>query len=141
MPTYDYQCRSCGTITEVVHSMTEDGPTACPVCGGSLRRVIHPTGIIFKGSGFYKTDSRQARAGSSSTASAGSAPTSGAAGAAGDTSAPGERSATGEKSATGGTAPTTITGDTSRTGAVSSGERGGDRPSKGGSSPSDRSGS
>jgi len=138
MPTYDYQCRSCGTITEVVHSMTEDGPTACPVCGGSLRRVIHPTGIIFKGSGFYKTDSRQSRAGSSSTASAGSEPTSGAAG---DTSAPGERSATGEKSATGGTAPTTITGDTSRTGAVSSGERGGDRPSKGGSLPSDRSGS
>ena len=58
MPTYDYQCRSCGFITEVVHSMLEDGPTACERCGGELRRVIHPTGIIFKGGGFYKTDSR-----------------------------------------------------------------------------------
>ena len=58
MPTYDYQCRSCGVITEVVHSMLEDGPSACERCGGDLRRVVHATGIIFKGSGFYKTDSR-----------------------------------------------------------------------------------
>ena len=63
MPTYDYQCRSCGVISEVVHSMLEDGPTKCERCGGQLRRVFHPTGIIFKGGGFYKTDSR-----SSSTA-------------------------------------------------------------------------
>jgi len=58
VPTYDYQCRSCGIITEVVHSMLEDGPTACAACGGPLRRVVHAAGIIFKGSGFYKTDSR-----------------------------------------------------------------------------------
>lgn len=58
MPTYDYQCRSCGVITELVHSMLEDGPTECELCGGQLRPVVHPTGIIFKGSGFYKTDSR-----------------------------------------------------------------------------------
>ena len=58
MPTYDYQCRSCGFITEVVHPMLEDGPTVCERCGGTLRRVFHPTGIIFKGGGFYKTDSR-----------------------------------------------------------------------------------
>lgn len=58
MPTYDYQCRSCGTITEVIHSMLEDGPTTCERCGGELRRVLYPTGIIFKGPGFYSTDSR-----------------------------------------------------------------------------------
>jgi putative FmdB family regulatory protein len=58
LPTYDYQCRSCGVITEVVHSMLEDGPTTCQHCGGDLRRVVHAAGIIFKGSGFYKTDSR-----------------------------------------------------------------------------------
>ena len=58
MPTYDYQCRSCGTVTEVIHPMTEDGPSVCEVCGGQLRRVLYPTGIIFKGSGFYSTDSR-----------------------------------------------------------------------------------
>ena len=72
MPTYDYQCRSCGVITEVVHSMLDDGPTTCERCGGQLRRVIHPTGIIFKGGGFYKTDSR-----SSSSASAGGSTGSG----------------------------------------------------------------
>jgi len=58
VPTYDYQCRSCGQITEVVHSMTEEGPSTCARCGGALRRVLYPTGIIFKGSGFYSTDSR-----------------------------------------------------------------------------------
>ncbi len=58
MPTYDYQCRSCGVITEVVHSMLEDGPSTCERCGGPLRPIVHPSGIIFKGSGFYKTDSR-----------------------------------------------------------------------------------
>ncbi len=58
MPTYDYQCRTCGTVTEVIHSMLEDGPSVCELCGGTLRRVIHPAGIIFKGSGFYRNDSR-----------------------------------------------------------------------------------
>jgi predicted nucleic acid-binding Zn ribbon protein len=45
-------------VTEIIHSMLEDGPTACERCGGTLRRVLYPTGIIFKGSGFYSTDSR-----------------------------------------------------------------------------------
>jgi putative FmdB family regulatory protein len=58
VPTYDYQCRSCGHTIEVIHSMTEEGPSTCERCGGELRRVLYPTGIIFKGSGFYKTDSR-----------------------------------------------------------------------------------
>lgn len=60
MPTYDYQCRDCGRTIEVIHPMLEDGPSACEQCGGAMRRVLHPTGIIFKGSGFYKTDSRSA---------------------------------------------------------------------------------
>ena len=58
MPTYDYQCRDCNAVTEVIHSMLEDGPSVCERCGGQLRRILYPTGIIFKGSGFYKTDSR-----------------------------------------------------------------------------------
>jgi putative FmdB family regulatory protein len=62
VPTYDYQCRSCGAVTEVIHSMREDGPSVCERCGGELRRVLYPTGIIFKGSGFYRTDSRKASA-------------------------------------------------------------------------------
>ena len=64
VPTYDYECRSCGNRIEVIHSMLDDGPSTCEVCGGALRRVIYPTGIIFKGSGFYKTDSRSGAASS-----------------------------------------------------------------------------
>ena len=74
MPTYDYQCRSCGSMTEVIHSMLEEGPKVCERCGGELRRVIYPTGIIFKGSGFYRTDSRNSKS-SSSGANSGSGAT------------------------------------------------------------------
>lgn len=66
MPTYDYLCRDCGNVTEVIHSMLEDGPTVCEICGGSLRRVLFPTGIIFKGPGFYRNDSRPAGSGDGS---------------------------------------------------------------------------
>ena len=69
MPTYDYQCRSCGHTIEVIHPMSEDGPATCQVCGGELRRILHPAGIIFKGSGFYKTDSRSASSASVPSAS------------------------------------------------------------------------
>jgi putative FmdB family regulatory protein len=73
VPTYDYQCRSCGSTTEVIHSMLEDGPKVCERCGGELRRVLYPTGIIFKGSGFYRTDSRaSAKAAGGSTGDGGS---------------------------------------------------------------------
>jgi putative FmdB family regulatory protein len=68
VPTYDYQCRSCGSVTEVIHSMLEDGPSVCERCGGELRRVLYPTGIIFKGSGFYRTDSRKSDSSSETAA-------------------------------------------------------------------------
>jgi putative FmdB family regulatory protein len=74
VPTYDYQCRSCGRTIEVIHSMLVDGPTTCEVCGGELRRIIHPSGIIFKGTGFYKTDSRSSAGSGSSSRSASSKP-------------------------------------------------------------------
>jgi putative FmdB family regulatory protein len=61
VPTYDYECRSCGHRFEVIHSMLEDGPTTCERCEGPLRRVLHPAGIIFRGSGFYSTDSRSSQ--------------------------------------------------------------------------------
>jgi putative FmdB family regulatory protein len=86
VPTYDYQCRSCGAVTEVIHAMTEDGPTVCEQCGGVLRRVLYPAGIIFKGSGFYRTDSR-ATSSSSVDGGGGKKPTgSGASGSSGDAS-------------------------------------------------------
>ena len=58
MPTYEYECTSCGQHIEVFQRIAEDPLTTCGVCGGRLRKVFHPAGIVFKGSGFYATDSR-----------------------------------------------------------------------------------
>ena len=59
MPTYEYACRACGEHHEVVQSFGDDALTVCPSCGGELRKVFSAVGVVFKGSGFYKTDSRQ----------------------------------------------------------------------------------
>jgi putative FmdB family regulatory protein len=69
MPTYEYLCQSCGTRTEVWQKMTDDPLTICPACGGPIRRVLYPAGIVFKGGGFYSTDSRAANAHASSDGS------------------------------------------------------------------------
>ena len=58
MPTYEYACKSCGEHLEVVQSFKDDPLTECPKCGGPLRKVFGSIGITFKGSGFYRTDSR-----------------------------------------------------------------------------------
>ena len=58
MPTYEYACTECGERTEVVRSILDEPMTTCTVCGGALRKVFSPVGIVFKGSGFYRTDSR-----------------------------------------------------------------------------------
>ena len=60
MPTYEYACRSCGHHLEVSQSFSEDPLTTCPNCGGDLRKVFGAIGIVLKGSGFYRTDSRVA---------------------------------------------------------------------------------
>jgi putative FmdB family regulatory protein len=60
MPTYEYACRSCGQHVEVAQSFTDPPLTTCPHCGGELRKVFGNVGIVLKGSGFYKTDSRSA---------------------------------------------------------------------------------
>ena len=61
MPTYSYACQECGHAFDIRQSFTDDSLTVCPECGEPrLRKVIHPVGIAFKGSGFYKTDSRAA---------------------------------------------------------------------------------
>src|SRR5262245_25820264 len=66
MPTYEYVCQSCGTHVEVYQRFSDDPLTECGVCGGPLRKVFHPAGILFKGSGFYATDSRSSRSKASS---------------------------------------------------------------------------
>lgn len=60
MPTYEYRCKSCDHEFEVVQSFTDDALTECPECQGPLKKVFGNVGITFKGSGFYKTDSRSA---------------------------------------------------------------------------------
>jgi putative FmdB family regulatory protein len=58
VPTYQYACTTCGEQLEAVQKFTDDPLTVCPVCGGALRKVYSAVGIVFKGSGFYRTDSR-----------------------------------------------------------------------------------
>jgi putative FmdB family regulatory protein len=58
MPTYEYLCKSCGHRFDVWQSFSDDPLTECPNCGAHIQRVLFPAGIVFKGSGFYKNDSR-----------------------------------------------------------------------------------
>jgi putative FmdB family regulatory protein len=64
MPTYEYACVECGQHIEVVQSMSDPPLAVCAACGGRLRKVFSPIGIVFKGSGFYRTDSRGKSSGS-----------------------------------------------------------------------------
>ena len=67
MPTYQYTCTECGEPVEAVQKFTDAPLTVCAACGGRLRKVFSPVGIVFKGSGFYRTDSRNG-SGSAATA-------------------------------------------------------------------------
>lgn len=69
MPTYEYRCKDCGEHLEIVQSFRDDALTECPQCGGDLKKVFGNVGIVLKGSGFYKNDSRNSRSGSGSTVS------------------------------------------------------------------------
>jgi putative FmdB family regulatory protein len=73
VPTYQYACTGCGHELEAVQSFSDDPLTTCPECSGALRKLFGNVGVVFKGSGFYRTDSRKSDAGtSSSSGSAGS---------------------------------------------------------------------
>ncbi|WP_405582570.1 FmdB family zinc ribbon protein [Streptomyces sp. NBC_01190] len=73
MPTYQYQCTECGEPLEAVQKFSDDALTVCPNCSGRLRKVYSAVGVVFKGSGFYRTDSR----GSSSSSAPATAKTGG----------------------------------------------------------------
>lgn len=72
MPTYQYACTECDHVFEQVQSFSDASLTECPQCQGRLRKVYNAVGVVFKGSGFYRTDSRS---GASSSSSAGSSST------------------------------------------------------------------
>ncbi|MFI0424052.1 FmdB family zinc ribbon protein [Spongiactinospora sp. 9N601] len=69
MPTYQYACTACQEQFEVVQKFTDSALTECPTCNGALRKVFSAVGIVFKGSGFYRTDSRSSSTSSTAPAS------------------------------------------------------------------------
>ncbi|MFK0255944.1 FmdB family zinc ribbon protein [Streptomyces sp. NPDC090445] len=97
MPTYQYQCTECGEGLEAVQKFTDDALTECPSCHGRLKKVFSAVGIVFKGSGFYRNDSRGASSSStpaskpasssSSTSTASAAPAASSSPSTGSTSA------------------------------------------------------
>ena len=72
MPTYQYACTECDEQLEVRQSFTDDALTVCPRCEGRLRKIFNAVGVVFKGSGFYKTDSRKAETSGSGAGESGS---------------------------------------------------------------------
>jgi putative FmdB family regulatory protein len=124
MPTYQYRCTECGHAFEQVQSFSDDALTHCPECDGRLRKVFNAVGVVFKGSGFYRTDSRSgssstapAAAGSSSGSSDGGSPGSGAS--AGSTSGSGTSSSSSSGSSSSGSS-TSGSGQSSSTGSSAS---------------------
>ena len=106
MPTYQYSCTECGHFFEQFQSFSEDSLTVCPQCQGRLRKVFNAVGVVFKGSGFYRTDSRTPADSSSGTGSSSSSGSS-------DTAAPKKPAPTGEKTDSGAKAPASSGSSTS----------------------------
>jgi putative FmdB family regulatory protein len=67
VPTYQYACTACGHELEAVQSFSDDALTTCPECSGALRKLFGNVGVVFKGSGFYRNDSRKSDSGSSTS--------------------------------------------------------------------------
>ncbi|MBN0974333.1 MULTISPECIES: FmdB family zinc ribbon protein [unclassified Gordonia (in: high G+C Gram-positive bacteria)] len=77
MPTYSYACTECDNKFDIVQSFSDDSLTECPQCAGRLRKLFNSVGIVFKGSGFYRTDSRPGSSSDTSTPSSDSSSSSG----------------------------------------------------------------
>ncbi|MBL1090281.1 MULTISPECIES: FmdB family zinc ribbon protein [Streptomyces] len=86
MPTYQYQCTACGEGLEAVQKFTDDALTECPSCNGRLKKVFSAVGIVFKGSGFYRNDSRGSSSSSSPAKSSSSSSTTSSSDSAGSSS-------------------------------------------------------
>lgn len=97
MPTYSYACTDCSNKFDVVQAFTDDSLTDCPQCDGRLRKVFGKVGVVFKGSGFYRTDSRES--GKSSIPSGGSG-ASDSSGSSGSSSGSSDKSTSSDKSST-----------------------------------------
>jgi len=75
MPTYQYACNACGHEFEAIQSFSDASLTECPECKGEIRKIYSAVGVVFKGSGFYKTDSRTSKSPTTPAPTAASTPT------------------------------------------------------------------
>ncbi|OMC15796.1 MULTISPECIES: FmdB family zinc ribbon protein [unclassified Mycobacterium] len=110
MPTYSYECTECGNRFDIVQAFTDDALTTCEKCSGRLRKLFNSVGIVFKGSGFYRTDSREAGQKAKTSTNGSSTSDSGSSTASGDkngsSSASSEKNGSSEKSSTSSTPST-----------------------------------
>lgn len=122
MPTYQYVCTECGDQVEAVQKFTDDPLSVHDTCGGRLRKVFSPVGIVFKGSGFYRTDSRKA---SSAPTPASSSSSSDSSSSAGDKKAGDGDKKAGEKSSSSSSSTSSSSSSSSSSGSSSSGSSSG----------------
>lgn len=115
MPTYSYTCTECGTAFDIVQSFSDDSLTECPTCGGRLRKNYGNVGVVFKGGGFYRNDSRAGANGSSNGSGSGStgSGSSGSTDSASSTSSTGSSSGGASDGASSSSAASTSTGSSS----------------------------
>ncbi|MFI5477661.1 FmdB family zinc ribbon protein [Streptomyces rubiginosohelvolus] len=99
MPTYQYQCTECGEGLEAVQKFTDDALTVCPSCDGRLKKVFSAVGIVFKGSGFYRNDSRGSSSSSTPASTASKSSDSGSSSTGSDTKSSASSSASSSSSA------------------------------------------
>ncbi len=102
MPTYSYECTECGNRFDIVQAFTDDTLTTCEQCSGRLRKLFNSVGVVFKGSGFYRTDSRESAKKSASSTNGSSTKDSGSS----EKSGSGEKSGSSEKSSSSSTPST-----------------------------------
>jgi len=137
MPTYEYSCTECGEPLEVVQSFTDDPLTVCPLCQGKLRKLFSAVGVVFKGSGFYKTDSRASKKKVTSSANGSSGDSSKSADSAGNSApATSDSGSSGSSDSGSGSSGSSGSGSGSKTGSNSgsgSGSKAGSRSSARGS--------
>lgn len=103
MPTYQYQCTACGEGLEAVQKFTDDALTECPSCQGRLKKVFSAVGIVFKGSGFYRNDSRGSSSSSSPSSSSAKSSSSSSASSSDAKASAGSSSASGSSASSGST--------------------------------------
>jgi len=123
VPTYEYRCDSCAKNFDVVQSFHDEPLTACPTCGEPVKKVFGSVGIVFKGSGFYKTDSRSGGSSSKPAESTPAAASGDGGGSGSESSTPAASTADSSSSSSSGTKDTGASGDKGASGGTGSGAK------------------